>query len=108
MSPEAITDYMGQIKDWNRYQSAFAKIYGIMLYQGVSWDNVTQDRVASAIIELNRSSPSQARNAYSAMCLIPGFHQLKFHPTLTPYKRQWNSNVEKYACFWAPHSLLQQ
>ena len=108
MSPEAINDYMEKIKDWKRYQNAFARIYFLMQHQGVTWENVTQDRIASAIIELSKESQAQARNAFAAVSLIPGFHQLKFHPTLGPYKRQWNQNVEKYATFWAPHQLLQQ
>ena len=34
------------------------------------------------------------------MLLIPQFGQLRFHPLLTPYKRLWNQNVEKYGRFW--------
>ena len=41
------------------------------------------------------------------MLLIPGFDGLRFHRLLAPYKRQWNTNTEKYAAFWDPGPLLQ-
>ena len=56
--------------------------------------------VAGALLDLHKKSPSQARNAHSEVLLIPGFGQVRFHPVLAPYKRLWNTNLQKYGCFW--------
>jgi hypothetical protein len=66
----------------------------------------TTDQVADALIHLFQFSKAQARNAYSAMLLIPGFGGLRFHTLLTPYKRLWNQNLEKYGAFWDPLPIL--
>ena len=58
------------------------------------------DQIASAIIEINSWSPSQARNAYSAVLLLPGFYHLRFHNLLLPFKKLWNASTEKYGGFW--------
>ena len=52
-------------------------------------------------------SRAQARNAYSAMLLLPGYSQLRFLPILAPFKREWNLNVEKYATFWNPETIVR-
>ena len=64
--------------------------------------------IASAIIEVHNTSPSQAKNAYSATLLIPGYQSLRFHPLLQPFRRVRNTSVEKYAAFWSPAPLLEQ
>ena len=60
------------------------------------------------IVFLNKYSPSQARNAYSAMLLVPGYDGLRFCPLLHPFKRQWNTSVPKYASFWDATPLIQR
>ena len=62
--------------------------------------------VAGALLDLHKKSPSQARNAYSAVLLIPGFEQVRFHPVLAPYKRLWNTNLQKYGCFWDARPVI--
>ena len=64
--------------------------------------------VASALLSLSELSISEARNAYSGVCLLPGFEALKFCPFLRPLKRIWNTSTQKYATFWDPEPILQQ
>eukprot|EP00667_Euglena_gracilis_P020328 EG_transcript_21979 len=33
--------------------------------------------------------------------------KIRFHPLLTPYKKAWNNNVQKYGAFWDPWPLLR-
>jgi hypothetical protein len=73
---------------------------------GVPPPQATTDQVADALISLFQFSKAQARNAYSAMLLIPGFGGLKFNPLLAPYKKLWNQNTEKYGAFWDPLPIL--
>jgi len=64
------------------------------------------DQVADALVQLFQLSFAQARNAYAAMLLIPGFGALRFHSLSTPYKKEWNKNTEKYSYFWDPMPAL--
>jgi hypothetical protein len=73
---------------------------------GVDPPHASLDQIAGAVVQLFQFSPAQARNAYSAVLLLPGFEGLRFHKLLVPYKRQWNTNTEKYAAFWDPGPLL--
>ena len=108
MSTESVQNYLGKVNSWGRYQSAFNLLWQKLQLTEESWRSLSLSQVASALISLHMQSPCQARNAYSAALLGPGFSQLRFLPVLQPYKRQWNSSVEKYATFWSPLSLLQQ
>ena len=66
------------------------------------------DNIADSIVQIFQFSPAQARNAYSATLLLPDIAPgLRFHPLLTPYKREWNQNTEKYASFWDALPLLR-
>jgi hypothetical protein len=70
--------------------------------------SASSDELADAIVQLFQFSPAQARNAYSAVLLLPGVGMgVRFHPLLTPYKRRWNTNVEKYGVFWDPLPILR-
>ena len=66
------------------------------------------DDVAEGLVQLHLWSPVQARNAYSAVLLLPGFLHLRFHPLLRPYKKLWNTNVEKYGTFWDAEPVLRK
>ena len=63
--------------------------------------------VASSIVGLHGFSSSLARNAYSAMLLVPGFQQLRFAPLLGPFRKMWNQGAERYAAFWDPTEMVK-
>ena len=107
MSPESINHYMEKITSWARYQSAFQLLWDQLAPLQLPFAQLSLPQVANAVIAINRISPAQARNAYAAALLIPGWSQLRFEPGLQPFKRQWNSNVEKYSTFWSPTALLK-
>jgi hypothetical protein len=52
------------------------------------------------LLRAHKKSVSQARNAYSAFLLIPGFDNVRFNPMLKPLKDAWRSTAPKYATFW--------
>jgi hypothetical protein len=62
--------------------------------------------VAASLVKNFSFSPAQARNAYTAMLMLPGFSALRCHPLLSSYRRKWNSNLQKYAVFWDPSQLI--
>ena len=64
--------------------------------------------MADAIIQIFQVSVAQARNAYSASLLLPSLSQLRFVSLLSPYKRIWNRNVEKYGDFYDVWPVLLQ
>jgi hypothetical protein len=53
-------------------------------------------------------SVSQARSAYAALLLIPGFDQLRFNPLLCRCKKLWNVSEAKYSHFWSVEILVQK
>jgi len=99
---------MGQINSWKRYQSSFEHLWRILTAQRKKFDEISNQDLAAAIIQIHQYSPSQARNAYSAALLVPGFQSLRFEPLLQPFKRLWNVSIEKYASFWSATNLLQK
>ena len=89
-----------------RYDSSFRLLWAILAKKGLDPPRATLEQVASGLIEIHSFSPSQARNAYSAMLLLPNFYHLRFHHMLKPYKTLWNTNVEKYGAFWDCEPIL--
>jgi integrase len=54
------------------------------------------------------TSGAHARNAYSALLLLPFCQQLKFEPSLMPLKRSWNKNAPRYDIFYDVEPLFQK
>ena len=70
--------------------------------------HVPFEDLLNTLIKLHNMSPSQAKNAYSALTHIPCLSQIKFQPLLSPYKKLWNCSQEKYQAFWDAASVLQE
>ena len=51
--------------------------------------------------------PSEARHAYSAMLLMPGYNTLRFHTLLTACRKRWNKHNVRYPYFWDPTKKVQ-
>ena len=51
-------------------------------------------------------SPAQARNAYSALMLLPCCQHLRYETCLRPLKRQWGASKPKYSTFYEVEPLL--
>ena len=82
-----------------RYEPSFRKFWVLIKSQGLVPQYATLSQVASAIITIHHLSPSQAKNAYSGMLLVPGFSALRFEPLLTPFKKLWSSSTKSMALF---------
>jgi hypothetical protein len=83
-------------------------LWGALAQGGVHPTEATPDQIAEGIIKIFQFSPAQARNAYSAIMLLPGVGAgVRFHPLLNPYKKEWNKNVERYGSFWDPEPVLR-
>ena len=107
-TPQATSDFLARNLSIKRYNSAFKLLWGILRFAKIEPLKAFLVRVASAIIQLHGFSKAQARNAYSAMLLVPGFDQLRFQTVLQSYKKEWNSNVEKYSYFWDPVPIVER
>ena len=59
----------------------------LCLNDGLNIQNCSIERVAAKVIKLFQVSKNQARNAYSALLLVPGFDQLRFCTLLNSYKK---------------------
>ena len=70
--------------------------------------NFSLDQVAEHLVLLHGVSVSQARSAYAALLLIPGFDQLRFNPLLCRCKKLWNVSEAKYSHFWSVEILVQK
>ena len=83
---ETIKNYLKDNTSLKSYNSDFKDLYRTLLGQGENPMVATIAEVAGALLDLHKQSPSQVRNAYSAVLLIPGFEKFRFHPILAPYK----------------------
>jgi hypothetical protein len=64
--------------------------------------------VACWILRFAHQQPHQARNAFSAFLLIPGWEPMKFSHEIKLAKRIWESSGAKYAEFWDAKDVLQK
>ena len=103
---QVIDSYLEENPSIKRYNSAFKSLYSILSRQGISPMLASTNQVVSGIIELHKASPAQARNAYSAVLLLPNLGGVRFHPLLRKFKQLWNSNMERYASFWDCRPLI--
>ena len=87
---------------------AFRKSWALSTIHGLNPEVASVQEIASQILLLNDISPSEARNAYSACLLLPGFSSLKFSPLLQKCKKLWSKTVPKYTDFWDPNPLLEK
>ena len=78
VSPENITLYLSKIKDWKRYEKSFRKLWAFCLDGGGDPNNLSIEGAAGWLLKLAENSPHEARNAYSALLLVPGWESLKF------------------------------
>ena len=108
VSPEGISAYLAQHANVERYQSAFNKLWFQCTNMGLQPLTLSLEDIAGQLLLLHQTSSSQARNAYSALLLIPGFDQLRFSPMLAKCKRAWNQSSAKHATFWDASGVLNQ
>jgi hypothetical protein len=105
---EDIDTFLSTTKTWERYDSAFKILWGVCVHGNMRLETRTLQQMAGNILFLNKYSPAQARNAYSALLLLPGWEQLRFCNLLGACKRTWNSSQSKYTTFWDAEQLLQK
>ena len=86
----------------------FAYFGPFVFERNITMDQLSMYQLASQILYLKKFSPCQARNAYSAVLLIPGWDQLQFCPLLHQCKRSWNHSPAKYSTFWDADVLLKK
>jgi hypothetical protein len=108
VSPEGVSSYLSLLGDLRRYDGAFAHLWSKFVSSDLDPTSASLGEVAGLLLQLHSESPSQARHAYAAMLLIPGFEQLRFSPLLRQVKRLWNSSQPKYATFWNAMPLVQR
>mmetsp|Transcript_17847 Transcript_17847/g.28286 ORF Transcript_17847/g.28286 Transcript_17847/m.28286 type:complete len:526 (-) Transcript_17847:59-1636(-) len=89
-----------------RYQSAFSLFVRLALEMEFQFPDLSVASVVSVISTLHLVSPSQARNAYASLLMFPPLLSLKLDPVIRQLRREWNSSVPQYACFWSGKSLL--
>ena len=85
----------------NRYQNAFALLFAMALPDGLTINSLL-DAFVGLLLQLHAVSPLQACNTYSALVLVRGFHDPKYHPFLKQAKKTWNRHSPQYAAFWEP------
>ena len=91
-----------------RYNTAFCTFVKLAMEMNFDFPNLGVPAVVSVISTLHLASQSQALNADAALLLFPSLHCLKFEPMLRALRREWNTSVPPYACFWSGKSLLLQ
>ena len=104
---EDIDTFLSTNINWARYDSAFKILWGVCVHRNMTLENMTLQQMAGNILFLNKYSPAQARNAYSALLLLPGWEQLRFCNLLGVCKRAWNSSQSRYTTFWDAKKLLK-
>jgi len=100
--------YLEGLKSISRYQSAFNKLWEQCANSGLSPLELSLDEIAGQLCLLAATSLSQARSAYSALLLLPGFEGLKFNILLRKVKQQWSVSQPAYPAFWDSSPVIKQ
>ena len=108
VSDENITLYLNQLPSLERYQSAFAHFWQQCCANGIEVSTANLSTLAGELVRLFHHKPHQARNAYSALLLLPGLDQLRFSPLLRPCRRQWSFSTPKYPTFWSASTVVHK
>ena len=108
VSPEAIDQYLTDQPSLERYNRSFRLLWSMAAKSRLDLSLAPLEQVASLLITLHHVSPSQARNAYAGLLLIPELGQLRFCTLLQPYKRVWGASTPKYAAFWSAQTVFQR
>ena len=90
-----------------RYDNAFNALWHQCSQHNVDLLSASLDVIASELLLLRQNYVPQARHAYSALLLLPGFDQLRFSPLLKIVRREWNQSDTKYSSFWDAATFLQ-
>ena len=101
MSAESITLYLEKLPSLVRYQNAFNYFWSLCVNNKVDFQNASLWTIAGELLKMHKQLPHQARNAYSALLLLPGFDQLRFSSILKPCRREWNTSTPKYSTFYS-------
>ena len=106
VSSENITLYLSKFKDFGRYDKAFRSLWAFCLEGGDDPNTLSIEGGAGWLLKLAQVKPNEARNAYSALLLVPGWESLKFSPLIKKCKTLWSISVPKYADFWDAKSVI--
>ena len=85
-----------------RYCGVFRLFWALAQLRGFDVVNTSISDVDGLPLELHHTSPSQARNAYSACLPVPQLQGLKFSILLKTKKRSWYKSEARYAIFMTP------
>jgi hypothetical protein len=106
--PENITVHLSGIKSLPRYNRAFQALWSFCITQGGDPLQLSHEAAASYILKFAQQNKYEARNAYSAFLLIPGWEHLRFTAGIRQAKKLWESAGEKYGDFWDAESILEK
>jgi hypothetical protein len=106
ISPEGVTLYLRKISHLKQYDKAFKKLWTMLFHKGLDPATASLEDISALLLELNELSTTDARNAYAACLIIPGFEHLRFSPLLRAVKRLWNYSAPKYTDFWDATRVL--
>ena len=70
---EIIENFLSHSPSIKRYDSAFRTLWALLSSKGLDPPTSILEQIASEIIEIHNWSPSQAKNAYSSVLLLPVF-----------------------------------
>ena len=89
-----------------RYDGAFKAFWSFASEKGYDVPNLSVDQMASVLLLMSQINENQARHAYSACLLLPGFESLRFCTLLRREKRKWTSHRAKYSDFREADQVL--
>ena len=103
---QSISLYLKPDSTLQRYEGAFKCFWAFATEKGFQVADLNVDQVASLLLQMSHINENQARHAYSACLLLPGFEALRFSSLLKKEKRKWNSHEAKYSTFWDAEKVL--
>jgi len=100
ISSEGVETHLKNLGNLQRYDSAFNWLWFALQEEGKIPMGASLEDVVDVLLKLNESLPNQARNAFAACLLVPGFEGLRFRPLMLKCRKQWNQSTPRYPKFW--------
>ena len=105
---ENINLYLRGCKSIDRYDKAFRTLWAMVVQRGRDPQSLSLQGIASEIAYMASIHLNEARQAYSAFAMVPGYDGLKFSPLLKRCKSSWSTFNPKYSDFWDGSQILKK
>ena len=105
---ESISLHLARLTQLSRYDHPFKVFWVFCTKNHMNPQVMSLDQLAAILLRMEAIESNLTKMAYSAILLLPGYDQLRFHSLLKQCKAKWNKSAIKYTSFWRAEDILEK